>query len=87
MKGGVPKAYIGWQDGNGNWRWDLEKKWLRFTAPDDSGWQTGEAYVEVPEGAKGFAFGLCPEMDDSETVFIDNVHVWQLWNGCETQNK
>ena len=79
MKGGTPKAYVGWKDGDGKWRWDLGTKWLEFSSPDDSGWQTGEAFVEVPEEAKGFSFGFCPEMDDGETVFIDNVHIWKLW--------
>jgi len=75
MKGSAPKAYVGWKEANGNWAWHLGTKWLDFSLPDASGWQTGEAFVEVPEGANGFAFGFCPEMDDSETVFIDNVHV------------
>ena len=79
MKGISPKAYIGWKDSSGNWAWHLGTKWLEFSLPDASGWQTGEAFVEVPEGARGFAFGFCPEMDDGETVFIDNVHVWKLF--------
>ena len=79
MKGGTPKAYVGWKDADGKWAWHLGTKWLEFSPPDGLGWQTGEAFVEVPEGAKGFAFGFCPEMDGGETVFIDNVHVWKLW--------
>ncbi|MBR3221376.1 MAG: hypothetical protein IKF72_04020 [Kiritimatiellae bacterium] len=79
MKGGTPKAYVGWKDGDGKWRWDLGTKWLEFSSPDDSGWQTGEAFAEVPEEAKGFSLGFCPEMNDGETVFIDSVHVWKLW--------
>lgn len=79
MKGTMPKAYVGWKDADGKWAWHLGTKWLEFSSPDGSGWQTGEAFVEVPEGAKGFSLGFCPEMEDGETVFIDNVHVWKLW--------
>ncbi len=78
MKGSMPKAYVGWKDSKG-WRWDLGTKWLNFSEPDASGWQTVEAFSGVPEEATLVSYGLCPKMDDDETVFIDNVHVWQLW--------
>ena len=78
MKGEMPRAYVGWRDGKG-WRWDLATKWLDFSEPDASGWQTGEAFVEVPDEASGFSFGMCPRVYGDETVLIDNVHVWKLW--------
>ena len=79
MKGGEPKAYLGWKDSDGNWKWGLGTVWLKFSPPDAAGWCTGEALAEVPMGAKGFAFALSPNMKEGETVLIDNVHIWKLW--------
>ena len=79
MKGGEPKAYLGWKDSDGNWKWGLGTVWLKFSPPDAAGWCTGEAFAEVPMGAKGFAFALSPNMKEGETVLIDNVHIWKLW--------
>ena len=79
MKGGEPKAYLGWKDSDGNWKWGLGTVWLKFSPPDATGWCTGEAFAEVPMGAKRFSFAMSPNMKEGETVYIDNVHVWKLW--------
>ena len=79
MKGGDPKAYVGWRSSENKWLWGLGTIRLTFSPPDASGWRSGEAFVNVPMGAAGFAFVFDPKMADGETVLIDNAHVWELW--------
>ena len=64
---------------DGNWKWGLGTVWLKFSPPDATGWCMGEAFAEVPMGAKRFSFAMSPNMKEGETVYIDNVHVWKLW--------